>query len=123
MRARWETEAGKLLSLVFESGVICSQLCPPSKSQMLLVCGLSKSCDARALSGSALVPQLRSGEGWKTRRGAAAGDIREPGQHQLVARLGREPEADRGQRAGFLLRMSVNRRMLFPLQQMGPGIT
>lgn len=74
---------------------------------------------------SLALPRPRSwdlGRAGRQGRGAAAGDIREPGQHQLVPCLGREQEADRGQRAGFLLRMSVNRGMLFPLQQMGPGI-
>lgn len=64
MRASWEGGAGKAFSLVFKTGVICAQLCPPPHPQMFLVCGFLTSPEAALgwlVAGSALAPQLGFG--------------------------------------------------------------
>lgn len=80
MKARWEKLAGKLLSLIFNTGVIRARFCPPSTSQMLHV-HVSQFTPAAlgcTVAGSALGPtagmwknqkkrkqgQLETSEGW-----------------------------------------------------------
>lgn len=117
MRARWERGAGKLLSLVFQTGMICAQLCPPPHSQMPLACGFPKfPLAGQPAAGSALAPQLGSGEKQKKKKGGTGRCWR----HQRArantswSQVWVGNEELTGQRAGFLLPVSVKRRVFFP---------